>query len=509
MSSHSASGTIVLVFPHQLFMPHPAIQKDSIVYLVEEELFFTLYRFHKKKLVFHRASMKAYAEWLGKKVAKVNYIETGDELSEITNLVRSFKRKTGSVSYADVHDDWLQQRISKAAADAGLDTIVHPTPAFLSTMEEVNPFFEKAGTYFQTSFYIAERKKRGILVDGKAQPTGGKWSFDGDNRLRLPKDLPIPETSLPRNRRYVPEAIDYIEKKFPDNYGNTEPPFFKGSGFFPVTHEEAVKWLHQFLEERLANFGAYEDAMRPNEAVLFHSGLSPLINVGLLTPQQVLDALFTHVAEAKTAINSVEGFTRQLIGWREFIRIVYMREGRRQRSKNYWGFTRRIPLSFWEGNTGIEPVDTVITKVLQSAYSHHIERLMVMGNFMLLCEFNPDEVYQWFMEMYIDAYDWVMVPNTYGMTQFADGGLMTTKPYISGSNYLMKMGSWKKGEWQGIWDGLFWRFMSVHRSFFESNPRLGMLLKTLDKMDNQTRDTHFATAEKFLARLDREKPGIP
>ncbi len=191
------------------------------------------------------------------------------------------------------------------------------------------------------------------------------------------------------------------------------------------------------------------------------------------------------------------------MGWREFIHIVYEREGVKQRTKNYWGFKRKIPAAFWKGTTGISPVDVVIKKVLATGYTHHIERLMVMGNFFLLCEFDPDEVYRWFMEMYIDAYDWVMVPNTYGMTQFADGGLMTTKPYISGSNYLLKMGDWKKGPWQETWDALFWRFMHVHRDFFTSNPRLGMLVKTFDKMLKEKQQLHLNNAETFLKTLDQ------
>ena len=191
-----------------------------------------------------------------------------------------------------------------------------------------------------------------------------------------------------------------------------------------------------------------------------------------------------------------------MIGWREFIRIVYEREGCKQRTKNFWGFDRKIPESFWQGTTGILPVDNVIHKVLKTGYSHHIERLMVIGNFMLLCEFHPDEVYRWFMALYVDAYDWVMVPNVYGMSQFADGGLVTTKPYVSGSNYLLKMGDYQKGVWTEIWDGLFWRFMHVHRDFFLTNPRLGMLIKTFDKMPDEKRNTHIEVAENYLNQLD-------
>ncbi len=229
-----------------------------------------------------------------------------------------------------------------------------------------------------------------------------------------------------------------------------------------------------------------------------------MLNTGLLEPAKVIRKVIEFVSHRDIPINSLEGFVRQIIGWREFIRIVYEREGSRQRNKNFWGFNRKIPECFWNGSTGILPVDNVIKKLLKTGYSHHIERLMVMGNFMLLCEFDPNEVYNWFMTLYVDSYDWVMVPNTYGMTQFADGGLMTTKPYISGSNYLVKMGNYKKGDWQQTWDGLFWRFMHVHRDYLSKNMRLGMLIRTFDKMSPERRNMHLAHAEKFLKKLDDE-----
>jgi len=182
---------------------------------------------------------------------------------------------------------------------------------------------------------------------------------------------------------------------------------------------------------------------------------------------------------------------------------MYEAKGSFSRTKNFWGFERKIPASFYDGTTGIVPVDETIKQVLKTGYCHHIERLMVLGNFMLLCEFDPDEVYRWFMELFIDAYDWVMVPNVYGMSQFADGGLFATKPYISGSNYLMKMSDHKKGDWQPAWDGLFWRFMHVNRDFFLKNPRLGMLVRTFDKMSDEKQQNHLQNAEDFLETLDK------
>jgi deoxyribodipyrimidine photolyase-related protein len=227
-----------------------------------------------------------------------------------------------------------------------------------------------------------------------------------------------------------------------------------------------------------------------------------MLNVGLITPDEIIDACLDYAGKNDIPINSTEGFVRQILGWREFMRGMYEARGRDERTRNYWGFTKKIPPSFYDGTTGIYPVDKTIRKVLKTGYCHHIERLMVLGNFMLLCEFDPDEVYRWFMELFIDAYDWVMVPNVYGMSQFADGGLMATKPYISGSNYLMKMSDYKKGNWQEVWDGLFWRFMDTHRDFFNQNPRLGMLLGTFDKMADEKKENHLSNAEEFLSNLE-------
>ena len=259
--------------------------------------------------------------------------------------------------------------------------------------------------------------------------------------------------------------------------------------------------LFSFLEERMEEFGDYEDAIVHKEMLLNHSLLTPMLNVGLLTPEQIIRQTLDYNLAHGVRINSTEGFVRQIIGWREFIRGVYVTKGREERTRNYWGFTRKIPKSFYNGTTGIVPVDETIKKVLQTGYCHHIERLMVLGNFMLLCEFDPDDVYQWFMEFFIDAYDWVMVPNVYGMSQFADGGLMSTKPYISSSNYLMKMSDYPKGEWQEIWDALFWRFMDLHRSFFLRNNRLKMLVNNYDKWDNSKQRALHQKAEDFLEGL--------
>ena len=200
-------------------------------------------------------------------------------------------------------------------------------------------------------------------------------------------------------------------------------------------------------------------------------------------------------------INSVEGFIRQIIGWREFIRGVYLSKGSIERTSNFFNFNRKIPSSFYDGTTGINPVDNSIKKVIKCSYNHHIERLMILGNFMLLCEFDPNEIYKWFMEYYIDAYDWVMVPNVYGMSQFADGGLMSTKPYLSSSNYIKKMSNYSKGEWEKIWDRLYWRFIFKNKKCFEKNIRMKFIINLMNRMKQEKLKAHIDTGEKFLNSL--------
>lgn len=485
-----------IIFPHQLFNQHPAIQPGRVCYLVEETLFFTQYKFHKQKIVFHRASMKAYCKFLLARQMNVEYVEATGNCADIRILLEELSSKDiGHIHFADPVDEWLNKRISKACKSLGIKKTIYNTPCFLNNMSEANKYFDNKRTYFQTAFYISQRKSRQLLMTAAGEPAGGKWSYDAENRLKFPAGQPAPAISFPPENDFITEAITYVNDHFNQHYGKITP--FN----YPVTFTEAEKWLDEFITGRFEKFGIYEDAIVAGEHFLHHSVLSPLLNIGLLTPGLVIDRVMALADKNNIPLNSLEGFVRQVVGWREFIRIIYEREGNRQRIRNFWGFDRKIPASFRQGNTGIVPIDNTIRKILETGYCHHIERLMLLGNFMLLCEFDPDEVYRWFMELFIDSYDWVMVPNVYGMTQFADGGLMTTKPYISGSNYVLKMSNYKKGAWCNVWDALFWRFMHVKRDFFAGNPRLAMLLKTLDKMNDRKRAEHFDIAAKYLQSL--------
>ncbi|MFN8253021.1 MAG: cryptochrome/photolyase family protein [Ferruginibacter sp.] len=488
---------VTVIFPHQLFKEHPALSAGSHVLLVEEFLFFKQYTFHKQKLVLHRASMKFYESYLQERKIEVSYIGAGSPLSDTRLLLQHLsKQGVQCLHVCDVADDWLQRRLQKGCSKNSIKLVQYKSPGFLNSNADAEEIFKDNRHYFQTAFYIGQRKQRKLLLTAEGGPVGGQWTFDKENRKKYPSGKKPPAMHLPGTNMYVEEAIQYVETMFKDNPGKSTP------FIYPVTFSDADKWLEDFFTYRFHEFGTYEDAILKNEHYLHHAVLTPALNTGLSTPLVVTERAVACAAVTGIPLNAAEGFIRQVTGWREFIKIVYTREGRRQRTMNYWGFKKKLPPGFWNGNTGIAPVDCTIRKILQTGYCHHIERLMILGNFLLLCETDPDEVYRWFMEMFIDSYDWVMVPNVYGMTQFADGGLMTTKPYISGSNYILKMSDYKKDSWCEIWDALFWRFMHVHRDFFLQNPRLGMLIKTFDNLPEEKRKHHIRTAENYLTSYD-------
>jgi len=474
----------VLIFPHHLFEKHPALNKTRVICFVEDPLFFSDKKYptslHKQKIAFHRASMKQFSSHLEKQGYKTEYIDA-NEIKNPSDYLASLKKlHAAHIHVAECDDFLLEKRLLKMLAKLKIPLTTHPSPLFLTPTSTCQELFKGKSHYFFHTFYIEQRKRLNVLVDDKLKPVGGKWSFDTENRKKAPKGLSFPPATKAPHTSAVKEAMSYAQMHFPDNIGTLE-------GFnYATTHLQAKACLRHFLENKLRFFGDYEDAMLTQEPILFHSVLSPLLNSGLITPEEVIKETLDYGKHHRIPLNALEGFIRQVIGWREYIRGIYHTIGIKQRNSNFFNHKRKMPSSFYTGTTGIIPVDHCIQNALKSAYCHHIERLMVLGNFFLLCEIDPDEVYRWFMELFIDSYDWVMVPNVYGMSQYADGGLMTTKPYISGSNYILKMSNYPKGPWTEIWDSLFWRFMHKHSKFFAGQPRLHMLCemakkKALDK----------------------------
>ncbi len=490
----------LVLFPHQLFERKPLRPPADRVYLVEHPLFFTQYPFHKQKLILHRASMTAFADRLSATGVMVRHVrveefrsagassrrlgfppplmdggmgegDNRDERNASSFLGGGVMERTArllqmdgctEVLVFDLDDDWLERDVRTAFRGMPVRTL--DSPMFVTDLRTLGGWFAGRKVHRMGDFYAFQRRRPGILLDERGRPIGGKWSFDAENRKRLPKDVKPPDVPSFGACEHVAQAVRWVEETFPENYGAS-------SGFsYPTAHEEARRALRSFLEDRLALFGDYEDAMAMDHATLFHSVLTPAMNIGLLTPSEVIAETLAHASEHRVPLNALEGFIRQVIGWREFVRGLYHAHGRRQRTMNCVGFTNLLPEAFWTGTTGLVPADTVIRRVLRTGYCHHIERLMVLGSLMLLCELSPDAVYEWFMTLFIDAYDWVMVPNVYGMSQYADGGIMATKLYISGSAYLRRMGDWPGGDWERIWDGLCWRFVDRHRDVFHANP---------------------------------------
>ena len=491
--------TAKLIFPHQLFQFNPLFKVEGAIYLIEEYSFFKKYNFHKKKLSFHRATMKCYQDSITKKGFSVNYIESQEKESDIAILIKKLKTQgIESIVIVDPTESALLKKIKDGSKKLEIELTIIDSPMFLNTNDDLKIFFDtEKKKFLQTDFYKKERLKRNILINKSGGPIGGSWTFDKEKRKKYPKEKPIVPMIFPKTDKYLLEANQYIEKKFSKNIGTLD-----NSINYPIDHKKSKAWLDTFLKERLEEFGDYQDSIVVKEMLLNHSLLTPMLNVGLLTPDQIIDRTLQHSLAHKVPLNSLEGFIRQIMGWREFVRGIYVAKGNQARTTNYWGLTRKIPKSFYHGTTGIIPVDETIKKVLETGYCHHIERLMILGNFMLLCEFNPDDVYTWFMELFIDAYDWVMVPNVYGMSQFADGGIMATKPYISGSNYITKMSNYPKGDWEEIWDCLFWSFLDKRRDFFIKNPRFNMLIKTFDKWDKSKKQAIHKKAHNYLLSLE-------
>lgn len=495
--------SIALVLPHQLFERHPAIRKGRPVILLEDSLFFgdphaAPGRFHKKKLVLHRASMRAYAERLRQDGHEVHYLETaaGETLPDVLTK-HHHSSPFSRIVMVEPADYLAERRLRRFCSRSEVALEILTSPMFLTPSDWADAHFGSRKKPFMAAFYEAQRKRLGLLVDASGQPTGGRWSFDEENRRGMPKKgLVVPAETRAKRRPEVDEAEAYVSSRFPDAPG--EPTGFS----YPVTHEDASAWLDHFLQWRLTGFGPWEDALSERETVLFHSVLTPALNIGLITPEEVVTRTLAYAEESRVPIESLEGFLRQIVGWREFIFQMYRRHDVEMRKGNFFNHHRKLPKAFWTGRTGVAPLDLVIRRTLSSAWCHHIERLMVLGSFMLLCQVHPDEVYAWFMELFIDAYDWVMVPNVYGMSQFADGGIFATKPYISGSNYLRKMSDYSPGGWEPIWDGLFWNFIDTHRDYFRGQPRLSMMAATLAKMDPAKRAGHLTTAGGFLSGFE-------
>jgi deoxyribodipyrimidine photolyase-related protein len=498
---------ITIVYPHQLFRisDTDAIQPGRPVILIEESLFFTHMKFHKKKILLHRASMRAYADYLRQNGYDVDYLSVVDYASTQEVLDAIGRRYTPKIVHIVHPSDYLlKKRLREWKKDIPVSITWHQSPLFVTSRADLEEFLAGKDNVRMADFYRQQRRRMNILVDDQGNPKGGQWSFDEDNREPLPTDVNLP--GMPANNRshYVSEARTYVQDNFNDHYGQLD------NFFYPVTRRQALQWLDDFFVDRFAKFGPYEDAFaKDSNSYLWHSVLTPFLNIGLVTPEEVVEKALKFAEKNDVPINSLEGFIRQIIGWREFMHGLYLFHGSNIRNSNFFAHDTSLPETFWRAETNLPPVDRVIQKVQDTGYAHHIERLMVLANIMTLLEIDPDDVYGWFMEMFIDSYDWVMVPNVYSMGVFADGGLMATKPYVSSSNYLTKMSNWSrdkdnKDHWSYRWDSLYWQFLKQNKDYFKSNPRLARLTSHLDRMSNEKLEGYMNTADKIKRKTQKD-----
>ena len=486
-----------IILGNQLFDPK-LLKKNNCneVFMAEDFGLCREFKYHKSKIYLFLAAMREYRDELLKNSIKVNYFELDqrtDKLEYVDFLINFLKnKKIQEINIFEIEDKPFELKFLKKLAQNQIEVKITKSPMFLFSREEFIQMPKGKKTYRMASFYQKARKKLNILVDETGNPVGGKWSFDEDNRKKIPKNVEPPleiKSVLSQNHHQLVETINQHFKNHPGSLDNI---------WFPVQRLEAKKQLRKFLKDKFKDFGTYEDAMLEGGNFLYHSCLSALLNIGLLTPDEVISETLKFSEKNSIPLNSLEGFIRQIIGWREFIRGIYHAEGVNQSNSNYWNNSKKLSSSWYDGSTGIEPLDDCIKTTLKDGYIHHIPRLMIISNIMNMCGVHPKEIYKWFMEMYIDSSEWVMVPNVFGMATYSDGGLMSTKPYTCGSNYVLKMSNYKKGDWCDKLDGIYWSFTEKNRKFYEGNPRLSLLTRSLDKLDPERKKRIFKAAKEFI-----------
>ncbi len=488
--------SLLVIFGNQLFPRRLLPDAGSVeVFMCEDVGLCTYVRHHQQKLVLFLSAMRSYADELRDAGYEVHYVpldvESGDSYEKRLRTVVD-KVGAGRLVHFEVEDRPMERRLIEFAAEAELERQELRSPMFLGTRAQFEEFAADKSRLLMADYYKQQRRRLGLLVDEDGNPEGGRWSFDEENRKKLPARLTPPPVGEPTRTAHTEELIEIVASQFPEHPGDAR------EFCWPTTRAAALKWLREFVDARLELFGPYEDAISTRSQTLYHSVLSPVMNLGLVTPREIVDRAIEHAAEHDVPLQSLEGFVRQVAGWREFIRGIYRKFGETQASANFWSHDRQLTDAWYSGDTGIPPLDDTIRTAARLGWTHHIPRLMIVGNLMTLAEIRPQAAHDWFMEMYVDSSEWVMGPNVYGMGLFSDGGLFATKPYICGSNYLLKMSDYKKGPWCDTVDGLYWRFIDKHRDFFTGNPRLALMPRALDRLDDGRRKRIFRAARTFI-----------
>ena len=486
--------TLRLILGNQLFpLEFQNIEEEETVFMCEDSGLCTYEKHHKSKIALFFNAMRSFRDSLEAANIDCIYYDFNNKFEDsyIKKLSSEIKDNNFScIRFFEIEDKPFENEIMQMISDLDIKCEVLNTPMFLDSRESFKDFVGDKKFLLQANYYKKARKEMDILIENE-KPVGGKWSFDDENRKKLPKDYLIPKLPVIKERDDSDEISNFINTEFNDHPGNI-------NNIFPYTTEQALDWLDTFFEERFKDFGPYEDAIFMGEHFQLHSALSSSMNLGIITPQQIITKAKDYAEANDIPLNSLEGFVRQIIGWREFIRGIYQNFSEKMINSNYWNHNRKLSEAWYTGDTGIEPLDDAIKGALEFGYTHHINRLMVLASIMNMSRIHPSEIYKWFMEMFVDSSEWVMVPNVFGMGTFADGGIFATKPYISGSSYILRMSNFKKGDWCEIVDGLYWKFIEDNKEFFAKNPRLSLMIRALEKLDQERKLRIFKAAEIFI-----------
>ena len=460
---------------------------------------------HPKKIALLFAAMRKFAERLRASGWRVAYTKLDDPENSGSipgELLRRASETGAREVFAAQPGEW---RLIQLLDDVPLEVHQFPDTRFFCSVQEFDGWSEGRKQLRMEYFYREMRRKTGILMDGDA-PLGGRWNFDHDNRKPAPDHAEFSGPIRFEPDQVAEEVLDLVEARFAKSFGTLRP------FWFATDSVQARQALAHFIEHALPTFGDYQDAMLDKARFLSHSVLSMYLNAGLLDPREVCAAAEAAYHAGHAPLNSVEGFIRQILGWREFMRGIYFHEGPDYTQRNILSHERELPGFFWTGDTDMACIAKTVEQTRDDAYAHHIQRLMVTGNFALLAGVDPAQVHEWYLAVYADAYEWVEAPNVIGMSQFADGGVVGSKPYVSSGAYIDRMSDYckgcaysvkkKSGEGACPFNPLYWHFLMRHRQRFEGNPRMAQMYRTFDRMDADRREAALASGEAILSRLD-------
>lgn len=479
---------------------------DILMAEVKEEA--TYVPHHPQKIILIFSAMRHFAEQLRKKGFTV-YYKTINDPTNLHSLKSEIKQQLDSKPYSSVimtepAEYRLLSQIQKWAKNLSADIEMRPDDRFLCSKGEFITWSKTKSSLLMESFYREMRKKTGYLIEA-GKPVGGKWNFDSENRKSLKKSSKLRHPVRFKCDKITLEVIKDVKRNFPNHFGSAD------NFQYAVTRKDALKALDDFIEHSLMLFGDYQDAMVNNEPFVYHSILSPYINIGLLSPREVCDAVESAYKDGKAPLNAAEGFIRQIIGWREYIRGIYWLKMPHYVNSNGLNAKKPLPNFYWGEASGMACIDACVKSTYEHAYSHHIQRLMVTGNFALLAGIDPMAVHEWYLAVYCDAYEWVELPNTIGMALHADGGVLATKPYAASGAYINRMSNFcsdcqysvkeKVGDSACPFNYLYWNFMLTHQKRFKNNPRMGFVYRNLDKMDAEQIKQIKESAKKFLGTI--------